>query len=34
VTIPDLVPTTDDVPVVVTMPGGSTDTVTIAIQPS
>jgi uncharacterized protein (TIGR03437 family) len=34
VTIPDGVPTTDDVPVVVTMPGGSTDTVTIAIQPT
>ncbi len=34
VTIPDGVPTNDDVPVVVSMPDGSTDTVTIAIQAS
>ena len=32
VTVPDGVPVNDDVPVVVTMPSGSTDTVTIAIQ--
>jgi uncharacterized protein (TIGR03437 family) len=34
VTVPVGVPATDDAPVVVTMPSGSTDTVTIAIQPS
>ena len=33
VTIPTGVPTADDVPIVVSMPDGSTDTVTIAIQP-
>jgi uncharacterized protein (TIGR03437 family) len=32
VTVPDGVQPSDDVPVVVTMPGGSTDTVTIAVR--
>ena len=34
VTIPDGVPTNDDVPIVITAADGSTDTVTIGIRPS